>query len=97
RRSSMGSEKRASDFTSARIADSSTESSSRSNEVPMKAELARALPGAPVFGSLFGFVRDPVEVVQRGFETCGQVFSLRVANQRVLIVLSPEHIRTVLT
>ena len=53
--------------------------------------LPPALPGGlPWLGHVLAFRRDPIALVRRGRERCGEVFSLRLAGTRVTAFVSPD-------
>lgn len=49
-----------------------------------------SLPGEPILGHVREFLRDPVSVVQRGYDTLGPIFSVRLGPKRAVVLVGPE-------
>ncbi len=50
-----------------------------------------ALPGAPILGHTLQFMKDRDELLQRGFDTLGPVFSLKLAGKNAVVLIGPEY------
>ncbi len=55
------------------------------------------LAGAPVVGNLFAFMKDRPALLQKGFETFGPIFAIKLAHQPVAILIGPEYQQTFFT
>jgi sterol 14alpha-demethylase len=51
--------------------------------------------GLPFLGHLTDFLRNPVELLKRGYAKCGQVFSFRMGGRRMVVLLGPDNNRFV--
>ena len=49
------------------------------------------LSGLPLLGNLLDYARDPSALFQRGYETHGAIFSIRLGPVRAAVLLGPEH------
>jgi sterol 14-demethylase len=49
------------------------------------------LPGIPLLGNVIDFRRNPVKLLQRGYETFGLIFSIRLGPMRAAVILGPEN------
>jgi sterol 14alpha-demethylase len=50
-----------------------------------------ALPGFPLLGNALDFRRDPIDVVRRGYERFGRVFSIRLGPKPIAVILGPAN------
>src|SRR6266700_6581034 len=55
------------------------------------------LAGAPVVGNLFEFMKDRPGLLQKGFDTCGPIFAIKLVNQPVAVLIGPEYQQTFFT
>lgn len=55
------------------------------------------LAGAPIVGNLFEFMKDRPGLLQKGFDTCGPIFAIRLVNQPVAVLIGPEYHQTFFT
>lgn len=52
------------------------------------------IPGLPLLGNLIPFMRDPLELLTRGYAMHGEIFSFRLGpRQNVAVLIGPEHHR----
>ncbi|KAA2252608.1 cytochrome P450 [Solihabitans fulvus] len=52
------------------------------------------LSGAqPLIGHAAEFLRQPIELVERGYRECGEIFTVRIPGQRAVMMIGPEHNR----
>lgn len=49
------------------------------------------LPGTPVVGNLLQFMKNPTQLFQRGIETVGPVFSIKLATQPAAVLIGPDY------
>lgn len=57
----------------------------------MSAPTPPALPGFPLLGNALDFRRDPIDVVWRGYERFGRVFSIRLGLKPIAVILGPAN------
>jgi hypothetical protein len=57
----------------------------------MRHPIPPALPGLPVFGNLLEFNRDRYGLLQRGYDTFGPIFSLRLGPKRAAVLIGPQY------
>ena len=50
-----------------------------------------AMPGLPVLGNLLEFNRDRYGLLQRGYDTLGPIFSLRLGPKRAAVLIGPQY------
>jgi len=50
-----------------------------------------ALPGLPILGNLLEFNRDRYGLLQRGYDTLGPIFSLRLGPKRAAVLIGPHY------
>ena len=50
-----------------------------------------AMPGLPVLGNLLEFNRDRYSLLQRGYDTLGPIFSLRLGPKRAAVLIGPHY------
>jgi hypothetical protein len=50
-----------------------------------------AMPGLPILGNLLAFNRDPYGLLQRGYDTLGPIFSLRLGPKRAAVLIGPHY------
>ena len=50
-----------------------------------------ALPGVPILGNLLEFNRDRYGLLQRGYDTLGPIFSLRLGPKRAAVLIGPQY------
>jgi sterol 14-demethylase len=50
-----------------------------------------AMPGLPVLGNLLEFNRDRYGLLQRGYDTLGPIFSLRLGPKRAAVLIGPTY------
>ena len=50
-----------------------------------------ALPGVPILGHLLEFNRDRYGLLQRGYDTFGPIFSLRLGPKRAAVLIGPSY------
>src|SRR5215470_16225458 len=51
------------------------------------------LPGLPLIGNAHQFLTDPVPLLQRGYQQYGRIFSVRLGNKPMAVLLGPEYNR----
>lgn len=51
------------------------------------------VPGLPLLGNALDFRRNPVELLQRGYETFGSIFSIRLGPKPAVVIIGPENQR----
>jgi sterol 14-demethylase len=49
------------------------------------------VPGVPLVGNAPAFRRDPIELLRRGLDTFGPIFSIRLGPRRAAVIIGPEH------
>jgi sterol 14alpha-demethylase len=49
------------------------------------------LSGAPVVGNLFEFMKDSDHFLQKGFDALGPIYSFKLVNQPVAVLVGPEY------
>jgi sterol 14-demethylase len=54
------------------------------------------LPGLPLLGNALDFARDPIALMQRGYEQHGSVFKFHLGRKPALALIGPDHNRFVL-
>lgn len=52
------------------------------------------LSGPPVVGNLFEFMKDHTHLIQRGYDTHGPIFAIKLVNQPVAFLIGPEYQQT---
>jgi sterol 14-demethylase len=57
--------------------------------------LAPLLPGLPILGNALEFLKEPLDVIERGHKSLGNVFRFRLGNRDVVMGLGPENAQTV--
>ena len=60
----------------------------------MSLSLPPALPGLPLLGNAWDYYRDPVALLQQGYERHGLVFSIRLGPKGAAVLIGPDHART---
>jgi sterol 14-demethylase len=55
------------------------------------------LTGAPIVGNLFEFIKDRPTLLQKGFETYGPIFTIKLVTQPVVALIGPEYHQTFFT
>ena len=58
-------------------------------------QLAPLLPGLPILGNTLEFLKEPLDVIERGHTTLGNLFRFRLGNRDVVMGLGPENAKTV--
>ncbi len=49
------------------------------------------LSGSPVVGHFFEFMKDRSHLFQRGFDALGPIFTIKLLNQSVAVIIGPEY------
>jgi sterol 14alpha-demethylase len=57
----------------------------------MRHPIPPAMPGLPVLGNLLEFNRDRYGLLQRGYDTFGPIFSLRLGPKRAAVLIGPQY------
>ena len=57
----------------------------------MPLPLPPQVPGLPVLGNALDFRRNPIELLQRGYETIGPIFSIRLGPKPAVVIIGPEN------
>src|SRR5580765_2141759 len=57
--------------------------------------LAPLMPGLPILGNALEFLKEPLDVIERGHKSLGNVFRFRLGDKDVVVGLGPENAKTV--
>jgi len=54
-------------------------------------EIPKLSGGLPVMGHALSFMKNPIQLLTRGYEEHGKIFSMKLPGQNVVVMLGPEH------